>query len=167
MSLKDTIKEDMKTAFKAGDTATRSTLTMLLSVIQNRELEKRAKLMKSGAATEAEVAGKSQLTDEETIEAVSSEMKKRKDSAAQFIAGGRPELAASEEAEASVLMKYMPEQLTEDAVKALITEAIAATGAAGVKDMGRVMGAVAPKTKGKFDGARVNQLVKEALAAAA
>jgi uncharacterized protein len=151
MSLKDTIKEDMKTAFKAGDTGTRSALTMLLSVIQNRELDKRAK-------------GKEPvLTDEEVIEAISSEIRKRKDSAAQYTAGGRPELAESETAEATILMKYMPEQLSEDVVQELIAEAIKSTGAANAKDMGKVMGAVSPKTKGKFDGARVSQLVKEAL----
>jgi uncharacterized protein len=151
MALKDTIKDDMKTAFKAGDSATRSTLTMLLSVIQNRELDKRAK-------------GKEPvLTDEEVIEAISSEIKKRKDSAAQYEAAGRPELAASESAEIPVLMKYMPEQLTEDSVKQLIADAIAATGAAGAQDLGKVMGAVTKHTKGKFDGTRVNQLVKEAL----
>jgi uncharacterized protein YqeY len=165
MSLKDTIKEDMKTAFKAGDTATRGTLTMLLSVIQNRELEKRAKLMKAGSATEADVAAQSALTDGEVIDAISSEIKKRKDAAAQFEAAGRAELAASETAEAGILMKYMPEQMSEDAVKELITKAIADTGAAGAKDMGRVMGAVAPQTKGKFDGSRLNALVKEALSA--
>jgi len=176
MSLKDTIKEDMKTAFKAGNTVTRGTLTMLLSVIQNRELEKRAKLMKArlaedsksrqaGATSEADVAEQSLLNDEELIESVSSEINKRRDSATQYEAAARPELAVSEKAEAEILMKYMPEQLTEDVVKALIAEAIASTGAVGAKDMGRVMGAVAPKTKGKFDGARVNQLVKEALSA--
>lgn len=163
MSLKDTIKDDMKVAFKAGDTATRSTLTMLLSAIQNRELEKRAKLMKGGAVTETEVAEKSLLTDEETIDAIGSEVKKRRDAVTQYEAAGRPELAAGEKAEADVLMKYMPEQLADDAVKALITDAIASTGAAGAKDMGKVMGAVAPKVKGKFDGSRLNQLVKEAL----
>lgn len=151
MTLKDTIKEDMKAAFKAGDTATRSTLTMLLSVIQNRELDKRAK-------------GKEPvLTDEEVIEAISSEIRKRKDSAAQYAAGGRPELAESETAEAAVLMKYMPEQLSEDAVKKLIADAIKATGAAGAQDIGKVMGAVTKNTKGKFDGGRVSELVKAAL----
>lgn len=161
--LKDTIKDDMKTAFKAGDTVTRGTLTMLLSVIQNRELDKRAKLMKSGAATEAEVSEKSQLTDEEVVEAIGTEIKKRKDAASQYEAAGRAELAAGELAEAAILMKYMPEQMSESSVKELIAQAIAETGAAGAKDMGRVMGAVAPKTKGKFDGSRLNALVKEAL----
>jgi len=164
MSLKDTIKEDMKTAFKAGDTVTRGTLTMLLSVIQNRELDKRSKLMKSGVATEADVAVQSLLTDEEVIDAIGTEIKKRKDAAAQFEAAGRAELSVGETAEAAILMKYMPEQMSEDAVKALIAQAIIDTGAAGAKDTGRVMGAVAPKTKGKFDGSRLNAMVKEALA---
>ena len=163
MSLKDTLKEDMKVAFKAGDTLTRSTLTMVLSVVQNRELEKRAKLMKAGATSEADVVAQSALTDEETLEAVSSEIKKRRDAATQYEAAGEPERAAAEQAEAQTLLKYLPEQLTEEAVKALIAEAIASTGAAGSKDKGRVMAVVAPKTKGKFDGARVNQLVTEAL----
>lgn len=151
--LKDTIKEDMKTAFKAGDTVTRGTLTMLLSIIQNREIEKRAR------------TGGSELADEEVVAAVSTEIKKRKDAATQYEAAGRAELSAAETAEAAILMKYMPEQMSEDAVKALIAQAITETGAAGGKDVGRVMGAVAPKTKGKFDGSRLNALVKEALSA--
>src|SRR5512141_2434974 len=103
MSLKEKIKEDMKAAFKAGDTVTRSTLTMVLAAVQSRELDKRAKLVKSGQATEAEVAEKAALTDEEVMEAIMSEIKKRKDSAAQYEAGGRPELAESEKAEVAVL----------------------------------------------------------------
>lgn len=161
MSLKDTIKDDMKAAFKAGDTATRSTLTMMLSVIQNRELEKRAKLMKAGTA--GDIAVLSLLTDEEVTDAVSTEIKKRKDAAAQYKTAGRDESSESETKEAQLLMKYMPEQMDEVAVKALIKQAVKDTGAAGAKDMGRVMSAVAPKTKGKFDGARLNALVKEAL----
>lgn len=163
MSLKDTIKADMMTAFKAKDSVTRGALTMLLSVIQNRELEKRAKLMKAGATSEADVAEKSQLTDEEVMDAIGSELKKRKDSITQYASAGRPELAAGEQAEADVLMRYMPEQMSEDDVKKIIAEAITSTGAAGAKDIGKVMGAVAPKTKGRFDGSRVNALVKEAL----
>ena len=149
--LKDTIKDDMKAAFKAGDTKIRGTLTFLLSVIQNRELEKRAKGLEPV------------LTDEEVISAISTEIKKRKDAVAQFEAAGRAELAAGEAAEIVILMKYMPEQMSEDEVKKLITEAIASTGAASPKDMGRVMGAIASKTKGRFDGTRASELVKQAL----
>jgi uncharacterized protein YqeY len=148
MSLKDTIKEDMKVAFKGGDQATRSTLGMLLSVIQNREIEKRTK------------GGDEQLTDEEVIAAISTEIKKRKEGVAQYEAAGRADTAAAEQAEIAVLSKYLPEQLTEDDVKKLIADAIAG----GAKDMGRVMGAISSKIKGRFDGARANALVKEALA---
>lgn len=164
-SLKEKIKDDMKAAFKAGDTATRSTLTMLLSVIQNRELEKRAKLIKAGSATEADVAEKSALTDEEVVDAISSELKKRRESVATYEQAGRPELAAGEQAEAGVLSRYLPEQLDEAAVRKLIADAVAATGAAGPKDMGRVMGAIAGALKGRFDGSRASALVKEALSA--
>jgi uncharacterized protein YqeY len=165
MTLKDKIKDDMKAAFKAGDTATRSTLTMLLSVIQNRELEKRAKLIKAGTATEADVAEKSGLTDEEVVDAISSELKKRRESVATYEQAGRPELAAGEQAEVVVLSRYLPEQLDEAAVKKLIADAIASAGAAGPKDMGKVMGAIAGSLKGRFDGARASALVKAALGA--
>jgi uncharacterized protein YqeY len=153
MTLKDTIKDDMKTAFKAGDSAKRGTLSMLLSVIQNREIEKRTK------------SGESELSDEEIVSAISTEIKKRREAATQYEAGGRAESAASEQAEIAVLSVYLPEQLSEDAVKTLIAEAIASTGAAGPKDMGKVMGAVSPKIKGKFDGARASAMVKESLGA--
>lgn len=164
MTLKERIRDDMKAAFKAGDNARRSALTMLLSVIQNRELEKRAKLMKAGAATEADVAAKSELTDEEVIDAIGSELKKRRESVTTYEQAGRAELAAGEQAEITVLSAYLPEQLTEDAVRKFVAEAVAATGAAGPKDMGKVMGAIAARIKGRFDGARASALVKEALA---
>ena len=152
MALKDTIKEDMKAAFKAGDTMTRGTLSFFLSVVQNRELAKRAK---TGAPAD--------LTDEEVIEALSTEIKKRKESIATYESGGRPELAASETAELAILQKYMPEQMAEDDVKKLIADAITATGAAGPKDMGKVMGKISAAIKGRFDGSRASALVKEAL----
>lgn len=164
MTLKEQIKDDMKAAFKAGDQGTRGALTMLLSVIQNRELEKRAKLMKSGTASEADVAAKSELTDEEVVDAVASEVKKRRESITTYEQGGRPELAESERAEAAVLSRYLPEQLSEVAVKQLIADAVKATGASA-GDMGKVMGKIAPAIKGRFDGARANALVKEALGA--
>jgi uncharacterized protein YqeY len=154
MTLKETIQTDMKAAFKAGDQTTRGTLSLLLSVIQNRELAKRAK---TGVPAE--------LTEEEVIEAIASEIKKRKESIATYEAGGRPELAATESAELAVLQKYMPEQLPEDEVKKLIADAVATTGASGAAGIGKVMGKIAPAIKGRFDGARANALVKEALGA--
>jgi uncharacterized protein YqeY len=154
MGLKEKIQEDMKAAFKAGDQAARSTLSLLLSVIQNRELAKRAK---TGKAEE--------LTDEEVMEAVAGEAKKRRESIATYEQGGRPELAENERTEAEILSRYLPQQLSEDDVKKLIADAVAATSAAGAGDIGKVMGKIAPAIKGRFDGARANTLVKEALGA--
>jgi uncharacterized protein YqeY len=147
MTLKEKIKEDMKTAFKAGDTVTRGTLSMLLSVIQNREIEKRTR------------GEEPELSDQEVTSAIGTEIKKRKDAASQFESAGRPELAASEKAEAEILMRYMPEQMGEDEVKKLIADAIAG----GAADAGQVMRVISPTIKGKFDGARASALAKEAL----
>ena len=171
MNLKDKIKSDIITAMKAGDGAKKTTLGMLQSAIKNRELDKRAKLSKSGTPAD-QLEASSQLTDEEVIESVSSEIKKRKDAIEQFIGGGRPELAEGEKAEIEMLKVYMPEQMSEDEVKKLIADAVASirsnssgtsTDAAGPKDMGKVMGAISAKIKGKFDGSRASAMVKEAL----
>ena len=160
--LKDTIREDMKAAMKAGDTVTKGAVSMLLAAVKNRELDKRGRLAKAGTA-EAELDVASALTDEEVIEVLGTEIKKRKESIATYEAAGRAELAAGEKAELAVLSKYLPEQMAEDAVVRLIAEAKAATGATGPKEMGKVMGAVAPKVKGRFDGSRLAELVKQAL----
>ncbi len=162
MALKDRIKEDIKNALRAGDSSLKMTLGMVQSAIKNRELDKRAKLSKSGTPqTELEQA--SQLTDEEVLEVIGSEIKKRKDSIEQFTQGGRPELAKGEQDEIEMLNIYMPAQMPEEEVKKLIASAVASTGAAGPKDMGKVMGAISAKIKGKFDGTRASALVKEAL----
>ena len=164
MSLKDTIKEDLKAAMKSGASDTKTTISMLLSSIKNRELDKRGKLAKEGTADDR-LDEASALTDEEIVETVSTEIKKRKESIATYEDAGRTEMAESEKKEVEVLSKYLPEQLSEDEVKALIAEAVAQTGAAGPADMGKVMGAVSPKTKGRFDGKELARLVTEALKA--
>src|SRR3989344_1024603 len=163
MTLKDRIKDDMKTAMKAGDSVARSTLTMLLSVIQNRELEKRSRLMKAGATKEEDVAMQSLLSDDEIISAISSEVKKRADSISVYQQAGRTELAAQEEAEQKILSKYMPEQRSEEDVRKIVADVIAKTGASGAKNMGAVMGAVSSQTKGRFPGARLQEIVKSVL----
>src|SRR5690606_1431184 len=120
------------------------------------------------AITNAEVSGKAQreLTDEDVVTVLSSEAKKRREAAVAFEEGGRAESAAKERAEAEVLADYLPEQLSEDEVRALIAETIASTGAAseGMRAMGRVMGALQPKVKGRADGAFVAAEVKRQLA---
>ena len=102
-------------------------------------------------------------SDAEVIQLVGKEIKQRKDSIEQFEKGNRPELAAKEKAELTVLEKYLPAQLSEDEVRAIVKEVIASTGASSKADLGKVMGALMPKTKGKADGGMVNKIVQELL----
>ncbi len=152
--LKEKIQQDVKDALKAGDKEKRMVLGMVLAAIKNKEIEKR-----------------SELTDDDVIAVIASEIKKRKDSVEQFEKGGRPELAEGERKEAEMLMAYMPEQMSEDAIRTEVQKAIAeihsvSSGQAGVKDMkdmGKLIGVVMAKIKGKADGQLVNRLVKEEL----
>lgn len=160
--LKEKLKEDMKAALKSGDTMKRMLLGMVLSSVKNREFDKRAKLSKTITET-TELEKAAELNDEETLEVVASEIKRRKDSVAEYTKGGRPELAEGEQKEADLLMAYMPEQMSDDAIQAEVKKAISETGATSAKDMGKVIGAVMPKVKGKADGNRVSQIVKELL----
>ena len=160
--LKDKLQQDVKDALKSGNAEKRMVLGMVLSAVKSRELEKRGKLSKTEADS-AKLEEQSKLNDEEIVEVLSSEIKKRKDSIEQFNKGGRPELAEKEQKEIDMLVEYMPEQMSEEAVKEEIKKAIAQTGASGPKDMGKVMGAISAKIKGKFDGSRASALVKEQL----
>lgn len=117
------------------------------------------------AITNEEVAGKEkkELSDAEIITVLTREAKKRREAAEAFEAGGRADRAAAERAEGEVIAGYLPEQLSEDDIKKLIAETIAAVGATGPADMGKVMGGLKAKVAGKADGALVSSLVKEAL----
>jgi uncharacterized protein YqeY len=117
------------------------------------------------AITNEEVAGKEkrELSDAEVITVLTREAKKRREAAEAFENGGRADRAAAERAEGEVIASYLPEQLSEDEIKKLISETIAAVGAAGPADMGKVMGSLKAKVAGKADGALVSSLVKEAL----
>lgn len=145
--LKTSIQEDTKTALKAGDKVRVGTLRLLSASIKNREIELRR-----------------ELTDEEVREAAVKEAKRRRESIEAFRSAGREELAAAEEAELEILEPFLPEQLSEAELDALIDEAIAATGATSLKEMGKVMGAVMAKAKGKADGTVVQERVKAKLA---
>jgi len=105
----------------------------------------------------------SRLTDEETLEAVSYEAKKRKESIAEFEKGGRNDLVEKEKKELAILKTYLPEQLAEEEIKKLVKEAVEKTGAKEPKDMGKVMAELMPKTKGRADGNLVSKVVKESL----
>ena len=150
--MKQRLHDDMTAALKARDEIRKSTLRMALTAI-----------------TKAEVAGKEarELSDAEVVDVLGSEAKKRRESVVAYRDAGRAELADKEQAEADILAEYLPEQLTEDEIKALVTEAIATTGAAelGPRGIGKVMGALQPKVKGKADGGIVSAEVKRQLGA--
>lgn len=112
-----------------------------------------------------ETAGEKKVaTDEDIIQIMGKEIKQRKDSIEQFEKGNRPELAAKEKLEMAVLEKYLPAQLSEEEIRTIVAEVIASTGATGKSDLGKVMGALMPRTKGKADGGLVNKIVQELLA---
>ena len=144
--LKEKLQQDVKDALKSGDSKKRMVLGMVLAAIKNKEIEKR-----------------SELSDDDVISVIASEIKKRKDAIEQYEKGGRPELAEQERKEAEMLMAYMPQQMSEDEVRGEVKKAIAETGAKDMKEMGKVIGAVMAKVKGKADGQMVSRLVKEEL----
>ena len=148
MSLRDKITEDMKNAMRSGDKERLGHIRMLQAAIKQREVDERIT-----------------LDDAQVIAVLEKMVKQRKESIAQFEQGGRADLADKEKAEIALLQAYLPAQLSEAEVDALIKEAIAATGAASVKDMGKVMGAVKAKAAGRADMGAVSARIKAALGA--
>lgn len=148
MSLKEQLTEDMKQAMKAKEEG-----KIRLSVIR----------MVRSAIRQVEIDDKKELGDADIQAIISKEVKMRRDSIGEFSKGGRLDLVEQMEAEIAVLMPYLPAQLTEDEVRALVAEAVAETGAASPKEMGKVMAVLMPKVQGKADGKLVNSLVREAL----
>lgn len=149
-ALKDRLRTDLTAAIKARDELRSSTLRMVLTAITN-----------------AEVSGRTarELTDEDVLGVLTSEGKKRREAAEAFEGAGRAEQAAKERAEFEVLADYLPEQLGEDEIAALVTEAVEATGAReeGMRAMGKVMGVLQPKVKGRADGGAVAAEVRRQL----
>ena len=146
--LKEKLRADLSAAMKARDELRLRTLRMALTAITNEE-----------------VAGKAArgLSDEEIVNVLTKEAKKRREAAEAFSSGGRPDRAAAEEAEAAVLADYLPPQLTDEEITAIVTEAIIETGASDMKAMGQVMKVVTPQTTGRADGARVAAEVRRQL----
>ena len=147
MTLKARITEDMKDAMRAKDSARLSTIRMLLAAVKQREVDERI-----------------ELTDADVLGVIEKMLKQRRDSIAQFEAGKREDLAAIERSEVAVLQAYLPQQLTAAEIDTLIAEAIAATGAAGLAGMGKVMAAVKPKLAGRADMGEVSARIKARLA---
>lgn len=150
MSLTEQLQADMKTAMRDGDTHRRDTLRMVIAAAQNAAKKKREP-----------------LSDEEALAVITKEVKQRRESIEAFRGAGRDDLADKEQAEIDVLSPYLPEQMGEDEVRALVVEAIAATGASSPREMGQVMGQLMPRVKGRADGKLVSSLVNQELAKAA
>lgn len=148
MSLRDQLKADVSAAMRSGETLRRDTLRMALSAL---------------ALVEKEL--KRDATDDEVLGVIVKAVKTRKESVDAYLAANRADLAEGESAEIAILSTYMPEQMSDADVDALVAEAISATGAASAKEMGKVMGWLGPKTKGRVDGKVLSGKVTAALAA--
>ncbi len=146
VDLKARLGEDFKHALRSGDKLRVSVIRLLMALIKNREVEKRAP-----------------LTDAEVLQAIVSSCKQRQDSIEQYRQGGREDLVEKESAELDVLQSYLPKALTPDELRSMVQEAIGEVQASSVKDMGKVMGVLMPKVTGRADGKIVSTLVREAL----
>jgi len=147
MSLHERITEDMKAAMRAAEKERLGTIRMLQAAIKQREVDERIT-----------------LDDAQVLAAIEKMIKQRKESIAQFEQGGRPDLAAKEKSEIDLLQAYLPAPLSDAEVDALIRDAIATTGAASIKDMGKVMGVVKAQAAGRADMGAVSARIKAALA---
>lgn len=162
--LKQKIQSDMKEALKSGDVFLLGVLRMVLASFISKEKEKRYKISKSKSGIEESgLLKESELADEEIIETIMSEIKKRKDAIVLYKKGNRPELAEKEQKEIKILEKYLPEQLSEEELKKLVEESISKIGAKEMKDMGKVMADLNLKIKGKADSGEASKIVKELL----
>jgi uncharacterized protein len=146
MSLNDRLNEDMKQAMRSQDKFRLSVIRMVRSSIKNIEIDQRKT-----------------LDDQEVLDVLNREIKQRKDSLQEFEKAGRQDLVDQLKQELDVLSVYMPQQLSEDEVKEIVQQTIHEVGASSKADMGKVMGALMPKVKGRADGKLVNQIVQQAL----
>lgn len=160
--LKEKLQKDLNESLKTGDSLKRLVLGLVMTAIKNKELMKRQQLSRTTSDV-MQLEKQSQLTDEEVIEVIAGEVKKRREAIEQFKAGGRDELAQKEKSEMDILLTYLPEQLSEEEVRTEIQKTITEIGANGIKDMGKVIGAVMAKLKGKVEGGLVSKIVKELL----
>ena len=148
MSLKARITEDMKNAMRAKDSARLGAIRLLQSAIKQREVDERI-----------------ELDDMQVIEAIEKMLKQRRDSISQYEAANRHDLADIEKFEVTVLQEYLPQALTDDEVSAILEQVIAETGAAGIKDMSKVMAGVKPLVVGRADMGKISGLIKTRLGA--
>ncbi len=147
MTLRERLQADTTAAMRSGDALRRDTLRMAQNTIYNLEKSKRAT-----------------LSEDDVMGVIVREVKTRRESVEAFRKGGREDLASKEEAEIAILQDYLPQPLTEDELRALVREGIAATGAASARDLGKVMGWLSPRIRGRADGKAASGLVAQALA---
>lgn len=140
------MKSDMKDAMRARDKERLTTLRMLISSLKNKAIDL-----------------KEDLTEDDILDVLSTEAKRRREAAEQYREGDRAELAEKEESELTVIEEYLPKALTDDEVGEMIDAVIEKVGATSRADMGKVMGAIMPQVKGRFDGSRVKDLVMDKL----
>ncbi|HHV29383.1 GatB/YqeY domain-containing protein [Acetivibrio mesophilus] len=146
MSLKEKLMDDLKAAMKDKDNIRKNAIQMARSAVLQVEKDSRIT-----------------LDDDGILEIIAKEVKKRRDSLTDYEKSGRQDLIDGLKAEIDVLLKYLPEQLTEDQLEVIVKEAINETGAGSASDIGKVMQAVLPKVKGRADGKMVNNIVKKYL----
>jgi len=144
--LKEKIEQDLIESMKAHAEEKLSVLRMLKSSIKN-----------------VEIAKQKELEEADILQILQGQIKSRRDSIELYTKGGRPELAEKEESEIKILAEYLPEQLSEDEIKAIVAKAVTDLGATGMQDMGKVMGKIMPEVRGKADSSLVSQIVKDSL----
>jgi uncharacterized protein YqeY len=149
VTLRERLHDDTIAAMRSGDALRRDTLRMVQNAVYNTEKAK-----------------KITLTDDDILAVITRETKTRRESIEAFRKGGREDLAAKEEAEIAILAEYLPEPLADDELRALVAQGIAETGATSARDLGRVMGWLSPRIRGRADGKVVSGLVAQALAGA-
>ena len=146
MSLKNKLTDDLKIAMKTQNKVMKSTVTMLRAAIKQIEIDERR-----------------DLTDDEILDIIAKQVKQKMNAIEDFTSGGRDDLVELTKSEIELLMVYMPEQLSDEALAVIVNDAISATNAASMKDMGKVMGIVNSKAKGQADSKRIADMVKKSL----
>ena len=146
MSLKEKLQEDLKSSMKNKDTIRKSVVTLIRAAIKQYEVDNRV-----------------ELADDAIIDIISKQLKQRKDSLAEFEKANRDDLIEETKSEIQVLERYLPQQLSEEELEKIVIETIAEVGATSMKDMGKIMATIKPKTAGRADGRKINELVKKNL----
>lgn len=146
MSLKETLMDDLKAAMKDKDVIRKNTVQMIRSAILQFEKDNKA-----------------ELDDNGIIDVIAKELKRRRDVLPEYEKSGREDLIADINREIEILLAYLPKQLSKEELEVIVSEAIAEVGATSMKDMGKIMAAVMPKTKGRADGKMINEIVKAKL----